>query len=91
MAENNNRKTWKDVWTRLATVETQLITIIGNTKALPAMCEQIKTLQGDCDDNKEEHKTFWRTFVSKNSFKVVSIISGILLIVITVIEIIRVI
>jgi len=91
MAENNNRKTWKDVWTRLATVETQLRMIIDNTKAIPTMCEQIKTLQEDCYNNKDEHKTFWKTFVSKNSFKVVSIISGILLIVITVIEVIRVI
>ena len=91
MANNNNRKTWKDVWERLTTVETQLEMIIENTKTIPVMCEQIKILQEDCVENKKEHKTFWKTFVSKNSFKVVSILSGILLLVIAVIEIIRVI
>lgn len=50
----------------------------------------LKKYDVDCEGNKEEHKTFWKTFVSKNSFKVVSIISGILLAVITIIEIIRV-
>ena len=90
MATDNNRKTWKDVWTRLATVETQLGMIIKNTEVIPIMCEQIKTLQKADNDNKDEHKTFWDTFVSKNSFKIVSIISGILLFVIAIIEIIRV-
>ena len=90
MATDNNRKTWKDVWTRLATVETQLKMIIKNTEVIPIMCEQIKTLQKADNDNKDEHKTFWDTFVSKNSFKIVSIISGILLFVIAIIEIIRV-
>jgi len=43
------------------------------------------------DANDKEHKTFWKTFVSRNSFKVTAIISGILLVIITIIEIIRVI
>ena len=90
MENNNNRKTWKDVWERLTVVETQLNMIIDNTKIIPIMCEQIKTLQIDCEENKKEHRTFWKTFVSKNSFKVVSVISGILLLIITIIEIIRV-
>ena len=90
MANNNNRKTWKDVWSRLAIVETQLNMIIDNTKVIPTMIEQIKTLQKDCDDNKNEHKTFWDTFISKNSFRITAIISGVLLLTITIIEIIRV-
>ena len=91
MAKNNDRKTWKDVWTRLATVESQLDMIIGNTEAIPTMIEQIKVLQKDSNYNKTEHKTFWKTFVSKNSFKIVSIISGILLFIIAIIEVIRII
>jgi len=51
----------------------------------------LKSYEKDCNENREEHKTFWKTFVSKNSFKVVSIIGGILLIVITIIEVVRVI
>jgi len=43
------------------------------------------------DANDKEHKTFWKTFVSRDSFKVTAIISGILLVIITIIEIIRVI
>ena len=91
MTNNNNRKTWKDVWSRLAVVETQLNMIIDNTKVIPAMIEQIKTLQQDCNENKTEHETFWKTFVSKNAFKIISVISIIFLIIITIIEIIRVI
>ena len=90
MENNNNRKTWKDVWSRLATVEAQLKMIIGYTEAIPIMIEQIKILQQDCNENKEEHRTFWKTFVSKNAFKITATISGILLLIITIIEIIRV-
>jgi len=90
MENNNNRKTWKDVWSRLVTVETKLEMIISNTQEIPKMIQQIEVLQKDCDDNKDEHKTFWDTFVSKNSFKITAIISGILLLTITIIEIIRV-
>lgn len=68
MATDNNRKTWKDVWTRLATVEAQLEMIIENTKVIPTMVEQIKVLQKNSDDNKDEHKNFWRTFVSSKAF-----------------------
>ena len=90
MNSDNNKKTWKDVWQRLSVLETQLGMIIENTKEIPALIERVKNLEEDCDNNKKEHKAFWDTFVSKNAFKVTSIISGILLFVITVIEIIRV-
>ena len=43
------------------------------------------------DVNDKEHETFWKTFVSRNSFKITASISGILLVIITIIEIIRVI
>jgi len=79
-----------NIYERLTVVETQLNMIISNTQEIPKMIQQIEVLQKDCDDNKDEHKTFWDTFVSKNSFKVTAIISGILLLVITIIEIIRV-
>ena len=65
---DNNKKTWKDVWTRLATVETLLEIVIKNTELVPIMCEQIKTLQKADNDNKDEHKNFWRTFVSSKAF-----------------------
>ena len=86
----NENKIMINIYERLSVVETQLNMIIDNTKVIPTMIEQIKTLQKDCDDNKDEHKTFWDTFVSKNSFKITAIISGILLLTITIIEIIRV-
>jgi len=86
----NENKIMINIYERLSVVETQLNMIIDNTKVIPTMIEQIKTLQKDCDDNKDEHKTFWDTFVSKNAFKIVSVISMIFLIVITIIEIIRI-
>ena len=79
-----------NIYERLTVVETQLNMIISNTQEIPKMIQQIEELQKDCNDNKEEHKTFWDTFVSKNSFRITAIISGILLLVITIIEIIRV-
>ena len=66
--KDNNKKTWRDVWSRLATVETQLNMIISNTQEIPKMIQQIEELQQDCNDNKEEHKTFWKTFVSSKAF-----------------------
>jgi len=86
----NENKIMINIYERLSVVETQLNMIIDNTKVIPTMIEQIKTLQKDCNNNKDEHKTFWDTFVSKNSFKITAIISGILLLTITIIEIIRV-
>jgi len=86
----NENKIMINIYERLSVVETQLNMIIDNTKVIPTMIEQIKTLQKDCDDNKNEHKTFWDTFISKNSFRITAIISGVLLLTITIIEIIRV-
>ena len=68
MATDNNRKTWKDVWTRLAAVETQLKMVVDNTVMIPGMVEQIKILQKDSDTNHDEHKTFWQTFISSKAF-----------------------
>jgi len=79
-----------NIYERLTVVETQLNMIISNTQEIPKMIQQIEELQKDCNDNKDEHKTFWDTFVSKNSFRITAIISGILLLTITIIEIIRV-
>ena len=79
-----------NIYERLTVVETQLNMIISNTQEIPKMIQQIEVLQKDCDDNKDEHKTFWDTFVSKNSFRITAIISGILLLTITIIEFIRV-
>ena len=79
-----------NIYERLTVVETQLNMIISNTQEIPKMIQQIEELQKDCNDNKDEHKTFWDTFVSKNSFRITAIISGILLLTITIIEFIRV-
>ena len=79
-----------NIYERLTVVETQLNMIISNTQEIPKMIQQIEELQKDCNNNKDEHKTFWDTFVSKNSFRITAIISGILLLTITIIEIIRV-
>ena len=85
----NENKIMINIYERLSVVETQLNMIISNTQEIPKMIQQIEVLQKDCDDNKDEHKTFWDTFVSKNSFKIVSVVSVIFLIIITIIEIIR--
>ena len=79
-----------NIYERLTVVETQLNMIISNTQEIPKMIQQIEELQKDCNNNKEEHRTFWKTFVSKNSFKIISVVSVIFLIVITIIEIIRI-
>ena len=79
-----------NIYERLTVVETQLNMIISNTQEIPKMIQQIEVLQKDCNNNKEEHRTFWKTFVSKNSFKIISVVSVIFLIVITIIEIIRI-
>ena len=42
------------------------------------------------DANNKEHETFWKIFVSKNAFKVMSITTGILVFIITIIEIIKI-
>jgi len=57
-----------NIYERLTVVETQLNMIISNTQEIPKMIQQIEELQQDCDNNKEEHKTFWKTFVSSKAF-----------------------
>lgn len=61
MENNNNKKTWKDVWTRLATLEIKIDLALENTKQVPVLCEQIKILNKDIENNKEEHKSFVRS------------------------------
>jgi len=86
MAKNNNsRVTIPKLYEEIIPIKETVIEI----KTL--LNTHLKSYEKDCDKNREEHKTFWKTFVSKNSFKVVSIISGILLLVITIMEIVRVI
>ena len=57
-----------NIYERLTVVETQLNMIISNTQEIPKMIQQIEELQKDCNNNKEEHKTFWKTFVSSKAF-----------------------
>ena len=64
----NENKIMINIYERLSVVETQLNMIIDNTKVIPTMIEQIKILQQDCNENKEEHRTFWKTFISSRAF-----------------------
>jgi len=85
MKNNNSKVTIPKLYEEIIPIKETVIEI----KTL--LNTHLKSYEKDCNENREEHKTFWKTFVTKNSFKVVSVISGILLIVITIIEVVRVI
>ena len=59
--EENNKKTWKDVWERLTRLETKLDLAIANVQEIPRLCERLDELTKDSIENKEEHKSFVRS------------------------------
>jgi hypothetical protein len=59
--DDNNKKTWKDVWERLAKLEIKIDLALDNTKQVPVLCEQIRELSTDNENNKDEHKYFIRS------------------------------